>query len=247
MKRFVVIGLGNFGSSVAEMLYSLGHDVAALDRDPERVDGMARLVTRAVQGDGTNARTLEQLGAADADAAVISTGDDITASAMTALVLREMGLSAIYVKVISHDHARLIEKIGVEETIFPERESGIRLGKRISSRSVLNYVQLGTNFSLQEMAVPDIWVGHSLRELELRRTHGISVAAVHDFLADQITSVPDPDAPLKESDTLLVVGPDEQLAKAVQSPAKPGTGHRELPIETREPPLENRERPPETG
>jgi trk system potassium uptake protein TrkA len=209
-----VVGLGNFGSSVAETLHSIGHDVAALDRDSERVDEMSRLVARAAAGDGTDVRTLERLGAEDADAAVISTGDNITASAMTALLLRDLGVDEIYVKVISHDHARLIEKIGVTETIFPERESGIRLGKRISSRSLLNYVQLGADFSLQEMAVPNAWVGQSLRDLQLPRRHGISVVAVHDVLMDRIQPVPDPDAPLKESDTLLVAGRDESLAKA---------------------------------
>lgn len=218
MKRFIVVGLGNFGSSVAESLHAIGHDVVALDRDPDRADQMARLVTRAAVGDGTDVRTLERVGAEDADAAVISTGDDITASAMTTLVLRDLGVEEIYVKVVSHDHARLIEKIGVTETIFPERESGIRLGKRISSRSLLNYVQLGHGFSLQEMAVPNSWVGQSLRDLELPRRLGVSVVAVHDVLMDQIVPVPDPDAPLKESDTLLVAGLDESLARAARQP-----------------------------
>lgn len=213
-KRFVVIGLGNFGSSVAETLHAMGHDVAALDRDPDRVDAMARLVARAATGDGTDSRTLHRIGAEGADAAVISTGDDITASALTALVLRDLGVEEIYVKVISRDHARLIDKINVTETIFPERESGIRLGKRISSRSLLNYVQLGADFSLQEMAVPTAWVGNTLRELELPRRHGITVVAVHDFLMGAMHPVPDPDAPLKDSDTLLVVGKDQNLAKA---------------------------------
>ena len=216
MKRFIVIGLGNFGSSVAETLHSIGHDVAALDRDPERVDAMTRIATKSAVGDGTDVKTLRRVGAEDADAAVISTGDDITASAMTALVLRDLGVTEIYVKVISADHARLIEKIGVTETIFPERESGVRLGKRISSRMLLNYVPLGSGFSIQEMAVPEAWVGQSLRELQLPRRHGISVVAVHDMLADQMQPVPDPDAPLKESDTLLVAGTDESLAEAAK-------------------------------
>lgn len=216
MKRFIVVGLGNFGASVAETLHALGHDVAALDRDPDRVDGMARLVSRAAAGDGTDTRTLRRIGVEDADAAVISTGDDITASALTALLMRDFGVQDVYVKVVSQDHARLIEKIGVTETIFPERESGIRLGKRISSLTLLNYVQLGVGFSLQEMAVPSAWVGRSLRDLELPRRHGISVVAVHDVLMDSIQPVPDPDAPLKESDTLLVAGRDENLAKAAR-------------------------------
>lgn len=214
MKRFVIVGLGNFGSSVAETLYGLGHDVAALDRDPDRVDAMARAVSRAAVGDGTDLQTLRRIGTEDADAAVISTGDHITASALTALQMRDLGLEEIYVKVVSHDHARLIEKIGVTETIFPEHDSGIRLGKRISSRSLLNYVQLGAGFSVQEMAVPTSWVGKSLRELALPRTHGISVVAVHDVLMDNIHPVPDPDALLKESDTLFMAGTEENLSKA---------------------------------
>lgn len=218
MRRYVVVGLGNFGATVAETLYSQGFDVAALDLDPERVDRMARRVTRAAEGDGTDTRTLERIGAGDADAAIISTGDDITASAMTALLLRDLGVAEIYVKVISPDHARLIEKIGVRETIFPERESGIRLGRRISSRSVLNYVGLGRNFGLQEVTVPDGWVGRSLRDLELPSRHGISVVAVHDVLMGEFRSVPDPDAPLKESDTLLVAGTEEDLSGLLENP-----------------------------
>ncbi|MFO7893193.1 MAG: TrkA family potassium uptake protein [Longimicrobiales bacterium] len=216
MKRFIVIGLGNFGASVAETLHSIGHDVAALDQDPDRVDAMSRIATKAAVGDGTDVRTLRRVGAEDADAAVISTGDEITASAMTALMLRDLGVEELYVKVISSDHARLIEKIGVTETIFPERESGTRLGKRISSQLLLNYVPLGSGFSLQEMAVPEDWVGKSLRDLQLPKRHGISVVAVHDMLADQIQPVPDPDAPLKESDTLLVAGTDESLGQAAR-------------------------------
>lgn len=216
MKRFIIIGLGNFGASVTETLHSIGHDVAALDRDPERVDAMTRIATKSAVGDGTDTGTLRRIGAEDADAAVISTGADITASAMTALVLRDLGVREIYVKVISADHARLIDKIGVTETIFPERESGVRLGKRISSRLLLNYVPLGSGFSLQEMAVPERWVGQSLRELQLPKRQSISVVAVHDMLSDRMQPVPDPDAPLKESDTLIVAGTDENLAKAAQ-------------------------------
>ncbi len=211
MKRFVVVGLGNFGSSVAETLHAQGHDVAALDVDPERVDAMARLVSRAAVGDGADAETLRRVGAEDADVLVISTGDDITASAMTTLTARDLDIQEIYVKVVSFDHARLIEKIGVTETIFPERESGIRLAKRITSTMVLNYVRLGPDFSLQEMAVPAEWVGETLRDLQLPKRHGVSVIALHDVLMDEIQPVPDPDAPLKESDTLLVAGRDENL------------------------------------
>jgi trk system potassium uptake protein TrkA len=216
MKRFVVVGLGNFGSAVAETLYTQGHDVTTIDTDEKAVDRIARRVSRAVVGDGRQLEVLERVGAADADAGVVSTGDDITASILATLALRDLGVSEIFVKVISSDHARVAEKLGVTETIFPERESGQRLATRIATRTLLNYVRLAPDFSIQEMAVPETWIGKSLRELELPRRHRISVVAVHDILQDEMIPVPNPDSPLKDSDTLLVSGKDEDLARAAR-------------------------------
>jgi trk system potassium uptake protein len=216
MKRFVIVGLGNFGASVAETLFTQGHDVTTVDTDEHAVDRVARLVSRAAVGDGRNIAVLEKIGAAEADAGIVSTGDDITASILATLALRDLGVKEVYVKVISKDHARVLEKLGVTETIFPERESGQRLATRIASRSLLNYVRLAPDFSIQEMAVPESWIGMSLRELELPRKYRISVVAVHDVLRDLMVPVPDPDSPLKDSDTLLVSGKDEDLARAAR-------------------------------
>jgi trk system potassium uptake protein TrkA len=216
MKRFVVVGLGNFGSSVAEALHAQGHDVVAMDVDEDAVDRIAPHVSRAAVGDGRSAAALERAGAKDADVGVVSTGDDITASILSTLALRDFGVREIYVKVISSDHARVMNKIGVTETIFPERESGLRLATRVSSRGILNYVHLGAGFGVQEMAVPESWIGKSLRELGLPRRYRISVLAVHDVLLDEMILVPEPDARLKESDTLVIAGSDKDLAKAAK-------------------------------
>ena len=217
MKRFVVVGLGNFGSSAAEALHAQGFDVVALDTNEDAVDRIAALVTRAAVGDGRNIAALEQAGARGADAGIVSTGDDITASILATMAMRDLGVRETYVKVISTDHARVMEKIGVTETIFPERESAFRLATRISAQGILNYVRLGPDFSVQEMAVPEAWIGRTLRELELPRRYRISVLAVHDILTDRMTPVPPPDSVLKESDTLLVAGDDEDLARATKA------------------------------
>lgn len=214
MKRFVVIGLGNFGASVAEALHAAGHDVIALDMNEEAVDRIAPHVSRAAVGDGKRVSTLEKLGTKDADVGVVSTGDDITASILATMALRDLGVREVYVKVISHDHARVMEKMGVTETIFPERESGLRLATRVSAAGILNYVRLGAGFSMQEMAVPESWIGRTLRELALPRRHRVQVIAVHDVLRDEMIPVPAADAKLKDSDTLLVAGTDEDLARA---------------------------------
>lgn len=214
MKRFVVIGLGNFGSSVAESLFSQRHEVIAIDMNEEAVDRVAAYVSRAAVGDSRNIHTLERLGVKGADAAIVSTGDDITASILTTMGLHDLGIREVYVKVISRDHARVMDRLGASETIFPERESAISLGKRISGSGLLNYVSIGTGFSIQEMGVPDSWSGKTLRELALRQTFGITVVAIHDVLSDRMSFTSDPDAVLKESDALIVAGRDEDLARA---------------------------------
>jgi trk system potassium uptake protein len=109
-----------------------------------------------------------------------------------------------------------MEKLGVTETVFPERDSAVRLATRISSTTILNVVRLGTHFSIQELAVPDDWTGESLRDLRLPDRFGVSVIAVHDNLTDDIVVVPNADAPLKDSDTLIVAGSDENLEKLLQ-------------------------------
>jgi trk system potassium uptake protein len=216
MKRFVVIGLGNFGASAAESLNAQGHDVVALDTNESAVDRVAPHVSRAAVGDGKQFQVLERIGAKGADAGVVSTGDDITASILATLALRDLGVREIFVKVISLDHARVMEKLGVTETIFPERESALRLGIRIGQRGLLNYVRLGAGFSIQEMAVPESWIGRTMRELALPRRYRISIVALHDVLQDRMVPVPDPDTRLTESDTLLVAGTDEDLARAAR-------------------------------
>lgn len=216
MKRFVIVGLGNFGASVAEALFAKGHEVVAIDPDEKSVDRVAPYVTRAAVGDGRDVQVLERIGAKGADAGVISTGDDITASILSTMALHDIHVRDVYVKVISRDHARVMDHLGVTESIFPERESAISLGSRMSGVGLLNYVRLGPGFSIQEMAVPECWSGKSLRVLELRRQFGISVIAIHDVLTDQIDPAPDPDALLKDSETLLVAGKDEDLVRIAE-------------------------------
>lgn len=216
MKRFVVIGLGNFGGSLAEVLHAKGHEVIVVDPNSDAVDRIASLVSRAAVGDGRSVVMLEKLGVRDADAGVVSTGDNIAASILATMALRDLDVQDVYVKVVSQEHARVMERIGVTETIFPERESAIALGTRMSGSALLNFVRLSEEFGLQEMAVPATWTGKTLRELHLRHNYGISVIALHDVLTDQMTGVPDPDVPLKESDTLVVFGKDADLSKVAE-------------------------------
>lgn len=211
MKRFVVVGLGNFGSGVAEALYRQGHDVVAIDIDEDAVDRISAHCSRAMVGDARNIEVLKEAGAADADVAIVSTGDDMTASMLSVLSLKDLGVDSLYVKVISNEHARITEALGVDETIFPERESAFNLANRVSEYGVLNYVRMAGDLSVQEMVVLDEWRDKTLRELDIRSNHELTVIAIHDTKTDSVMVPPDPDEPLKATDTLLVAGTEDRL------------------------------------
>ena len=211
MKRFIVVGLGLFGSEVARSLFAEGHEVIAVDNDPRLVDEIAPHVTHAAVADALEPASLEALGAKECDVGVISIGTDVGSSVLITLALRDLGIREIYAKVTSGSHARILEKLGATETVFPEKEAAQRLAERLSQPGILSATPLAPGFSLREIAVPEEFRGKSLRELELPRTHRIQVVAVRDLLADRLDHLPDPDAVLKDSDTLIVVGEEEAL------------------------------------
>jgi trk system potassium uptake protein TrkA len=199
--------------SVARTLYEVGHEVIAIDVRDEIVDRASQFVTRAVVGDGTDVEILKRCGANEADYGVVSTGADITASILSILALQDAGIEDIHVKVISLRHERVVRRIGVDEVVFPERESGQDLARRLMGGGVLHYVHFSERFSLQEMVLPEKWQGRSLRELRIRDEYGVQVVAVHDVLSGQTTIPPNPDAALKISDTLIIAGRDGDLHK----------------------------------
>jgi trk system potassium uptake protein TrkA len=211
MQRFVVVGLGHFGAWAARALFAQGHDVIAIERDAALADRFHDKVTAAVVGDATDRELLRQVGVADADAAIISTGQDLATSILATLALRDLGVKDIYVKIGSPEAARALEAFGVRETIFPEREVADRLAHRITSKTVLEYIPLAPGFSIQELAIPDGWLGRSLRELALPAAHGIQVVALHDVLTGTFEVVPDPDRPLRDSDVAIVAGKDDAI------------------------------------
>ncbi|MEZ6056883.1 MAG: TrkA family potassium uptake protein [Planctomycetaceae bacterium] len=216
MKRFVVVGLGNFGFTVAQSLAEGNHDVIAIDVNGAVVDRLAAFVANAVVGDATQVETLQRIGVESVDAAIVSTGDDISSSILATMALRTLGVREIFVKVVSIDHARVMQRIGVSDTVFPERDTAIALASRISGVALLNFVRLGKGFSIQEMGVPSLWHGRSIRDLKLRQEYNITVVGIHDILTDKIVSSPDPNYILKDSDTMLIAGDDEALERAAK-------------------------------
>ena len=212
MSRYAVIGLGKFGSWVARTLESPGHEVIAIEADGILIDRHAEFVSRAVQGDATDPVVLRGAGVAGVDAAVISMGENLAASILATVALRDLGVRDLYVKAAGDAEARALNALGVSEVIIPEKEAGVRLAHRMGATEVLDYLPLGEGHSIQEIAIPPAWVGRSLRELDPRGRLGIQVIAVRCALTEVVHVPPDPDAVLKDSDALIVAGADPALA-----------------------------------
>jgi trk system potassium uptake protein TrkA len=210
VNRFVVIGLGHFGSFLAKRLYELGHEVVAVDSSASLVDAHGPYVTRALVGDATRKDVLDEAGADGADAAIISMGDNLGASILSLLALRDLKVKSIFVKVQSIEHARIADALGATDTVFPEMQAATNLAQRITSGKLLHYTAYSEQFAIQEMAVPEAWYGKTLAELKLPQHHQIEVVAVHDILRDAI-AIPSPDKPLTLSDTLLIAGAPDKL------------------------------------
>ena len=209
--RVLVVGLGAFGFWFARTMREMGHEVLAIERDGNLVDRHAEWITRAVVGDATDPALLERLSVGDVDAAVIATGEDLSTTILAIMALRDLGVSEIYAKASSVNAARALDRLDVTEAVFPERDAGSRLAHRIISRAVLDYTPIGESCSMQEISVPEHWIGHSLLDLEPREKLSLQVVAVRDALTGELALPPDPAAKLKPSDSLLVAGRDDVL------------------------------------
>jgi trk system potassium uptake protein TrkA len=218
--RVLVIGLGSFGFWFGRTMTEMGHEVVAIERHEALVDRHAEWVGRAVVGDATDPALLERV-ASDIDAALIATAEDLSTTILAVMALRDLGVREIYAKARSVNAVRALDKLGVTEAVFPERDAASRLAHRIISRAVLDYTPIGEGFSMQEITVPETWTGRSLLDLEPREKLSIQVVAVRDALTQELSLPPDPTAALKPSDSLLVAGRDDVLEKLI-SRARPG-------------------------
>lgn len=207
--RLSVFGLGNFGSQVAVELGAAGHDVLAVDRREDRVQAIRDSVNRAVVADCTDRQTLDKLGVAQANTAVVSLGTDLAPSILLTLYLKELGVGRVMVKAVHDDHAAVLTKIGADEVIFPEREMAKRLAHSLASPNIVEYVPLAPGWAIAEMETPANMVGRSLLELDLRRKWELNVLALKRD--SQVVAVTDPTLKLGQGDMMVLMGKDEDI------------------------------------
>jgi trk system potassium uptake protein TrkA len=206
MKRVVVIGLGIFGFNIVKDLYENGFEVVAIDKNKEIVQKIRDFSTKAVLADGTDKEVIESIGIQPDDVVIVSFGEDLAASTLITLHLKEMKVKNIIVKAPNEDHKRVLEKVGATEVIIPEREMADKVAKSLISPNVLDYIPLSDEYTICEIVPPPSFMGKSIAELHLRSKYRIEVIAVRETLPERLTMVPRADFVIKDSDVLVVIG-----------------------------------------
>ncbi|HCY84392.1 MAG TPA: TrkA family potassium uptake protein [Desulfobacteraceae bacterium] len=213
MKQFLVVGLGNFGYYLATHLYEKGHEVMAIDKDSALVQNIMNQVTRAVVADATDARAIEELGVTDVDVAVVSIGSVLGDSILTVLNLQEAGVGHIIAKAINDPHRRILEKLGVREIVFPERDIAVSMAAHLDNPHLIDYLPFMEGYGIIELCVPERFIGKTLKEINLTNKYGVQVVAVRELVPEKMRFIPTADFVLKDSDILILLGSDRGLEK----------------------------------
>ncbi len=210
-KQFVVFGLGRFGSSLATTLSDAGYEVMGVDKCEERVQDISPIVTQAVQAEVTDIDALRALGIRNFDVAVVAIGKDMQSSVMTTLLLKEMGIPYVVAKASTEIHQRVLEKIGADRIILPERDMGKRIATNLIAGNIIDYIQLSKDYSIMEISILPQWANYSIKDINIRAKYGINIIAVER--GGDINVTPGPDYILEKDDLLVVVGNNQSISE----------------------------------
>jgi len=213
MKRVIVIGLGIFGINIVRELYEGGFEVYAIDKNKDAVQKVKDFSTKAIVADGTDKEVMELIGVQEDDTIVISFGEDLAASTLITLHMKQLKVKNIIVKAPNEEHKLILEKVGATDVIIPEKEIAGKVARSIITPNVLDYLPLSDGYMIFEMAPPDSFFGKTIAELQLRNKYHIEVIAIRDVLLDRVHMVPHAGFVIKDGEVMVVVGKEADIKK----------------------------------
>src|SRR3954453_9682467 len=208
-KSFAVIGLGRFGGSICRTLTDEGMEVLAIDKNEERVNEFAMIASHAVVGDTTDENVLKSLGIRNFDHVIVAIGDDIQASILTTLILKELGVARITAKAQNDYHGKVLKKIGADQVVHPERDMGKRIANNMASNSVLDYLELSAEHSIVEIVANRKLSGNTIMDLDIRKKYGLNIVAIKR--GEEIIVSPQAKETFHVNDVLIVIGTNQDI------------------------------------
>lgn len=208
-REYAVIGLGRFGTSVALTLHELGHNVLGIDTDEHKVQAVSNRLTHVVQADAADETVLQSLGIRNFDTVVVAIGQDMEASILITLMLKEMGVKMVVAKAATEAHGKVLERVGADRVVFPEKDMGARVARFLAETDILDYIELTPEVSIVEFAASEPLVGKNLKELDLRARFRVTVLAIRR--GQQIILPPSADDPIRRNDILVVIGNNDDI------------------------------------
>lgn len=208
MKSYLVLGLGRFGQSFARTIASIGHDVLVVDKNETIIQQFSNEFTHAICAEVSNEEFLKSIGVKNYDAAIVAIGD-IQSSILTVVLLKELGAKYVLAKASSELHAKVLYKVGADRIIFPERDMGIRTANSISSKNIIDFIELFPEYSIMEITVPSSWVGKTIGGIAVRTKYGVNIIALKTF--EHLNVLPHADTKFRENDIVVVMGKNSDL------------------------------------
>ena len=210
----MVIGLGRFGGSIAKELIQQGAEVMVIDSSSERVDEFSHIATQAIVADTTDEAVIKSLGLWNYDHIIVAIGENIQASILTTLILKECGVKKITVKAQNDYHEKVLKKIGADVVVHPERDMGIRIANNILSNNVLDYLELSDEHSIMEIRANEKLANHTIIDLDIRAKYGVNIVGLKR--GEKIIVSPPANEVILEHDVLLVIGADVDINRFVK-------------------------------
>lgn len=206
---FAVFGLGRFGGSLVKELAEMKQEILAVDLDPERVDYYSHYATQAVVASGYDEKTLRAFGVRNIDHAFVSFGEDIQASVLTTMVLKELGVPKVWAKAHDENHGKILEKIGADRVIHPERDMAKRITHNLHSSKIIDFIELSNSFSIAEIKVTDRSIGKKLSELELQKRFNVNLVAIQRGQQTILSFTEDEE--VQRGDLIVVIGNNDDI------------------------------------
>lgn len=210
-KQYAVLGLGRFGYAVAVTLAQAGNQVLAVDKSEEIVQEISDYVTYAVRADVTDTKVFASLGISNMDVVIVGIAQNMQASILAAIQTKEAGVPLVIAKCASRIHADILVRVGADQVIMAEYETGVRLAKNLISGGFKDLFELSDDFSVAELSTPSAWQGKTLEQLNIRKKYGVNIIAIKRD--ERIEVNIDPRQPLRAEDLLVMAGENDDLAR----------------------------------